>query len=92
MYKLYYSYSPCRTSLYIPNSYSLNFDGLKRTKLQLLKLQGHCFHLVYLLFCELCVLRLQKGKPQWLKLQEAESGEIQVQFKVSIPGEQVKKF
>ncbi|CAH3128724.1 unnamed protein product [Porites lobata] len=30
----------------------------------------------------------KKGKPQWLKLQEAESGEIQVQFKVSIPGEQ----
>jgi len=30
----------------------------------------------------------KKGGPQWFKLQEAESGEIQVQFKVSIPGEQ----
>lgn len=30
----------------------------------------------------------KKGGPQWLKLQEVESGEIQVQFKVSIPGEQ----
>ena len=55
-------------------------------------MQGYCFHPVHLLFCYLCVLRLQKGKPQWLKLQEAESGEIQVQFKVSIPGEQVKTF
>ena len=35
------------------------------------------------------LLLLQKGGPQWFKLQEAESGEIQVQFKVSIPGEQV---
>lgn len=30
----------------------------------------------------------KKGGPQWLKLQEAETGEIQVQFKVSKPGEQ----
>lgn len=39
-------------------------------------------------FC--CLLFQQKGGPQWFKLQEAESGEIQVQFKVSIPGEQVR--
>ncbi|XP_044164205.1 tricalbin-1-like [Acropora millepora] len=30
----------------------------------------------------------KKGGPQWYKLQEAESGEIQLHFKVSIPGEQ----
>ncbi|XP_020623204.1 tricalbin-1-like [Orbicella faveolata] len=30
----------------------------------------------------------KKGGAQWFKLQEAESGEIQVQFKVSKPGEQ----
>ncbi|KAL9958492.1 hypothetical protein ACROYT_G035512 [Oculina patagonica] len=29
-----------------------------------------------------------KGGPQWYKLQEAESGEIQVQIKVSKPGEE----
>ena len=91
MYKLYQSYSSYRTSLHIPNSHSLNFDGLKRTKIQLLKCRGIVFILCIYYFVN-CVLRLQKGKPQWLKLQEAESGEIQVQFKVSIPGEQVKKF
>lgn len=35
------------------------------------------------------LLLLQKGGPQWFKLQEAESGEIQVQLKVSKPGEPV---
>lgn len=35
------------------------------------------------------LLLLQKGGPQWFKLQEAESGEIEVQLKVSKPGEQV---
>lgn len=35
------------------------------------------------------LLLLQKGGPQWFKLQKAESGEIEVQLKVSKPGEQV---
>ena len=43
MYKLYQSYSSNRTSLRIPNSHSLNFDGLKRTKIQLLKCSGIVF-------------------------------------------------
>ena len=40
-------------------------------------------------FEQMSVFTSQKGGPQWFKLQDAETGEIQVQFKVSFPGEQV---
>ena len=43
MYKLYHSYSPCCSSLHIPNSHSRNFSGLKRTKIQLLSCRGIVF-------------------------------------------------
>ena len=54
MYKLYRSYSPCCSSLHIPNSHSRNFSGLKRTKIQLLscrELFSSCAFVILLTMC-----------------------------------------